>query len=211
MKHVGGSKAKVIAKEFSKAGINCFTHRLSRTTELCHIMNNSAYGAELIFADEMAKLCRAYGVDYHNIMKYTETHNRGFTDLDHARFVRPILMPPNGKIGGHCVTQGATLIPEELRGPILDYLSHYEKLQAAGKNLRIARCQDRAAEIESANKAEASKITAGEPHHATCQNNDGSNVQDLRPIVPDLHMDKSRDTKNDEAAAPSCDGSVGPC
>ena len=137
VKHVGGRKAEVIAREYHKVGISCMTHRLSRTTEIAHILNNAAYGAALIFSDEMNKLCRAYGVDYHEaVMKYTETHNRGFIDLDHSRLVRSILMPPNGRIGGHCVTQGAMLIPEELRGPILDYLAHYEERQGQSR-LRV--------------------------------------------------------------------------
>jgi hypothetical protein len=126
VKHVGGPKAEVIAKEFNKVGIRCVTHRNSRTSELSHILNNSAYGVSLMFADEMAKLCREYGVDYFEaVMKYTATHNEGFRALDHDRLVRSILTPPQGNIKGHCVTQGATLIPEQFRGPMLSALASY--------------------------------------------------------------------------------------
>lgn len=132
-KHIGGPASGAVAKYFSKAGVPCVTHRKARTTELAHILNNSAYGISLMFADEMSKLCREYGVDYFEaVMKYTATHNEGFSALDHERLVRPILTPPGNRIGGHCVTQGASLIPHELRGPLMDRLANYndEELRA---------------------------------------------------------------------------------
>src|SRR5204862_464610 len=83
-----------LGKEYERFGVRCVTHGNAKTTELAHILNNSAYGISLMFADEMAKLCREYGVDYYEaVMKYTETHNRGFRELDHPRLVRSILTP----------------------------------------------------------------------------------------------------------------------
>lgn len=141
-KHVGGPKADAVAKEYRKVGIRCVTHASSRSTEVAHILNNSAYGISLMFADEMAKLCREYGVDYFEaVMKYTATHNEGFAALDHPRLVRSILTPPNGRIGGHCVQQGATLIPENLRGKMLSMLAdynNYEKSVRAEENIKAA-------------------------------------------------------------------------
>lgn len=127
-KHVGGPKADVVAQEYLKVGVKCVTHANPRTTEIAHILNNAAYGVSLMFADEMAKLCREYGVDYFEaVMKYTATHNEGFIALDHPRFVRSILTPPNGKIGGHCVQPAAILIPKELRGKMLALLADYNE------------------------------------------------------------------------------------
>lgn len=125
-KHIGGPAADVVAGYFKRAGVRCITHKKAITTEVAHILNNSAYGVSLMFADEMSRLCREYGVDYYEaVMRYTATHNTGFRALDHERLVRPILTPPNGKIGGHCVTQGASLIPEDKRGRLMDMLAHY--------------------------------------------------------------------------------------
>lgn len=136
-KHVGGPASGVVAKHFEKAGVRCHTHRAARTSELAHILNNSAYGVSLMFADEMAKLCRQYGVDYvEAVMIYTATHNDGFSALDHGRLVRPILTPPSGRIGGHCVTQGASLIPQEIRGPMLERLACYNDEQESAARQR---------------------------------------------------------------------------
>lgn len=125
-KHIGGDCAREVAEYFSVAGVKCVTHRLADTTELAHLLNNAAYGINLMFADEMARLCRIYGVDYYEaVQKYTETNNEGFAALDNATKQRMILTPPNGRIGGHCVKASAQLIPEEQRTPMLKMLAEY--------------------------------------------------------------------------------------
>ncbi len=125
-KHIGGPDAAWWARLYESVGIRCITHKKAIETEVAHILNNSAYGVSLMFADEAARICREYGVDYYEVvMRYTSSHNQGFKALGHERQMRPILMPPCGRIGGHCVQQGATLIPEDKRGWLLDRLAHY--------------------------------------------------------------------------------------
>lgn len=132
-KHVGGPFAPFLAGLFGASGIPIGgIHRRAETTELAHILNNSAYGANIALAREMDKICRAYGLDYTEVvMAYAKTNNEGFTALDQASKVRPILTPPGDKIGGHCVIMSANLIPEHLRGPILDRVAKYN--EEAGK------------------------------------------------------------------------------
>ena len=126
VKHVGGPRAEDLAREYAACGVRCITHGKAATTELAHLLNNSAYGVSLMFADEAERLCRHYGVDYYEaVMLYTQTHNRGFRDLDHPRLVRSILTPPYGRIGGHCVVQGAGLIPGSRRGLLMSALARY--------------------------------------------------------------------------------------
>ena len=125
-KHIGGPKADTLARYFRKAGLKCVTHVKSRTTEVAHILNNAAYGVSLMFADEMAAVCREYGADYGEaVMLYTLTNNEGFRQLDHASKCRMVLTPPNGRIGGHCVTQSANMLPEEKRGLLMSILATY--------------------------------------------------------------------------------------
>lgn len=124
-KHIGGPQAVNFADYFSNVGITSYCHNQSRTTELLHILNNVHYGINLIFADEAAKLCRDYGVDYYDYMKYCETNNAGFSRLGHATKVRPILTPPGGRVGGHCVVQSAQLLPENSRPQLIERLARY--------------------------------------------------------------------------------------
>ncbi len=124
-KHIGGGEAESFRQYFYKAGIPSIAHPKSRTTELLHILNNAHYGVNLMFADDAAKLCREYGVDFFDYLKYTESNNDGYLALGHKTKVRPILTPPGGRIGGHCVNMSAGLIPEEKRPPLIDRLAKY--------------------------------------------------------------------------------------
>lgn len=118
--------AQSISIYFSKIGIPAFPVIRSRTTELAHILNNASYGVNLMFADEMAKLCREYNVDYFTAVQlYTRCNNEGYRKMGLDTKVRTIATPPGGHIGGHCVVQSANLIPEEKRGVILGHLANY--------------------------------------------------------------------------------------
>lgn len=127
-KHVGGPAAKIVGKAFAQAGMPVRTHNRAETTEVAHILNNAAYGVNVMFAAEMARICREYGVDYvESVMEYTRTNNEGYIRLDQASKCRMILTPPPDKIGGHCLVQSANLIPTEKRGPLLDMLAKYNE------------------------------------------------------------------------------------
>jgi len=124
-KHVGGGLSTFFKSYFELAGIQCVTHQKSKTTELLHILNNCHYGINLMFANEAAELCREYGVDYADWMRYGQTNNEGYIALGHPSKVRPVLTPPGEKIGGHCVTMSAGLIPQQKRTDMIFNLAKY--------------------------------------------------------------------------------------
>lgn len=127
-KHIGGPDAAALAQVFAAVGIKTVVHDQAKTTELAHIMSNALYGVQIMFADEMDRLCREYGVDYFEAVQlYSMTHNQGYAAAGVRSKFRPILTPPHGRIGGHCVTQGAGLIPEKMRGPLLDRLAAFNQ------------------------------------------------------------------------------------
>lgn len=126
-KHYGGGYASQLARIFSCAGIPTGrVHAKAATTELAHILNNTAYAVNCVLADEMTRVCRHYGVDYFEaVMEYTRTNNDGFMALGHSSKVRYILTPPGGHLGGHCIQQSAALIPKDLRGVLIDAAATY--------------------------------------------------------------------------------------
>lgn len=129
-KHIGGPQAVQVAEYFRRAGIACIAHGRADTTEAAHIFNNIAYGVNLMLADALQQLCREYGVDYYEaVMKYTETNNIGYSNLDHASKQRMVLTPPGGRIGGHCVTHSAQLVDADKRPALIDMLAKYNDLK----------------------------------------------------------------------------------
>ena len=126
VKHVGGPSAEVFSRLFRLAGVVCYTHELAITTEVAHLLNNSAYGVNLMLADEMQKICRFYGVDYFEaVMIYTQSNNEGFSKIDNKTKTRMILTPPNGQIGGHCVVSSAGIVAKDIKTPLIGMLADY--------------------------------------------------------------------------------------
>jgi UDP-N-acetyl-D-mannosaminuronate dehydrogenase len=127
-KFVAGPRAFEVSEYFKKAGVPCETWPMARMSELAHVLNNLSYAVNVVFADEMAKICRHYGLDYYEVvMRYTQANNDGFSNLGHKSKCRMILTPPNGKIGGHCLTQAAGLLPKEIRTPMVEIVSNFNE------------------------------------------------------------------------------------
>lgn len=132
-KHVGGSCAVEVAEYYEKAGIDCEVHRRAETTELAHLLLNIDYAVALAFADEKARICRQFGVDYiESVMDYTRTNNAGYAALDHSSKSRPVLTPPNGRIGGHCLVQNAEMLAPLMRAagvkvPLVEMIENFNK------------------------------------------------------------------------------------
>jgi UDP-N-acetyl-D-mannosaminuronate dehydrogenase len=115
-KHAGGDGSDKLAFYFDAAGIKCAYHATAETTEVAHLLMNLEYAVLLAFADESARVCRLYGVDFiEAVIAYKGSYNHGFAKLGHPKKARPILTPPNGRIGGHCLVQNA-----EMLAPLLE-------------------------------------------------------------------------------------------
>lgn len=133
LKHVGGPVAEEVSLYFNAAGIKSRHHNRAETTEVAHLLINIDYAVALAFADEKARICRQFGVDYvEAVMAYTASYNRGFESLDHASKTRPILTPPNGHIGGHCLVQNAQMLAPILRqagvkAPMVEMVESFNK------------------------------------------------------------------------------------
>lgn len=126
VKHIGGPKADELAGYYEKAGVKTLTHSNAKTTELAHILSNTLYGINLMAADEFQAICRNYGVDYTEaVLAYNKTSNEGYVKLGHPSKLRMLLTPPNGFIGGHCVRQGAALLPGDTRTPLVNQLANH--------------------------------------------------------------------------------------
>jgi len=83
-------------------------------TELGKILSTSYYGWCIMFAKQCKKLCDKFGADYEDVYtRFNETYDEGYTNLDKKHFVRPVLYPPKGKVGGHCVSQNYALLPQD--------------------------------------------------------------------------------------------------
>lgn len=115
-KWIGGKKAEIIAKHFEKAGMTCVCKPTSELTEASKLMCLAKYGASLVFAQYQQEICNFYGFKYEDILEWDKNYNAHVTE----GFQRPLLTPPHGAIGGHCVVQNTKLLNQQHPHAILD-------------------------------------------------------------------------------------------
>jgi hypothetical protein len=103
----------LLAQEhLTNIGMNVTLVDGSKTTELGKLLDTTYYGVCIDFHRYAKECCEAYGVDFHNaVTRMNQEYNSGYTKLGMEWVLRPVLTPPEGKIGGHCVIPNAHMLP----------------------------------------------------------------------------------------------------
>lgn len=110
---IGGKESEAVGSFFKKAGLDVEVYADAKVTELGKILSTTRYGLSLVFAAEQEALCKKYGVKFEDVvLGYQRMYNEGYKKLGDDKFVQPVLTPPEGKIGGHCIVQNAKLLNE---------------------------------------------------------------------------------------------------
>lgn len=123
---IGGKNAKEIAGFFEEIGLNTEVFKSPKTTELGKLLSTTRYGLNLMFADIEQELCKKHKVNYEEaIIEYQRMYNNGYLNMNEPRFVQQMLIPPNNKIGGHCVVPNARLLFKDIKNPIIGRIAEY--------------------------------------------------------------------------------------
>lgn len=102
------------AAHFARLKIKAQVVHKSKTTELMKLLDTTYYGLCIAFHAYAEKLCVESDVFFERVMTDpNNTYNAGYTKLGKQGVVRPILYPPDGPIGGHCVIPNAALLKEQ--------------------------------------------------------------------------------------------------
>lgn len=84
-----------------------------RELEAAKILITTQYGWDILLAKEIKKICDEWNLDYDQAYtQMTKAYNEWYKSLKNDRVIRPVLTPPTGKIGGHCVSQNFELLPD---------------------------------------------------------------------------------------------------
>jgi len=129
VKYIGAEDSKsgsIAENHFNGLGIKTKVFIPSVTTELGKILDTTYYGLCIAWHGEMEKICERLGVDFEKaVTDFNESYNEGYAALGKPNVVRPILFPPKGEIGGHCVIPNALLLKKYYRGPALELVLKY--------------------------------------------------------------------------------------
>ena len=83
------------------------------TSELAKLASTSYYGMCIAFHAEINSLCDEMGLSFEEVMtEWNKQYNEGYTKLGMDHVVRPVLSPPDKKIGGHCIIPNAKLLKD---------------------------------------------------------------------------------------------------
>lgn len=94
----------------------------SRYTEFLKLRSTSKYGINIAWTDYEKSVTKSIGMDFEAVKEYDRDYNDLYGELELYDYQRYILNPPNGVIGGHCVTQNAELLNEQFPSPMLEQI-----------------------------------------------------------------------------------------
>jgi len=77
----------------------------------------------IAFHDDVDKLCNKNNIPFNDVMtKWNTEYNRGYKLLGKPNVIRPVLTPPKGKIGGHCIIPNAETIKGYFKSDVIEYI-----------------------------------------------------------------------------------------
>lgn len=95
----------------------------STVTELGKILDTTYYGVCIAWHGEMKEICDKFKVDFDSVVTdFNKTYNEGYTKLNKAKFVRPVLYPPQNGKPKHCIVPNATILSRYYKTPVFELL-----------------------------------------------------------------------------------------
>ena len=114
VKYVGGESNTVVyyARGYlEKAGITTKGVSSPEASELSKILCTTYYGWNIIFAKEVKAICDELGLNFSEVYtSWNNFYNQGYSKLGMPQFVRPVLEPTEGSLGGHCIVNNTKLL-----------------------------------------------------------------------------------------------------
>lgn len=130
VKYIGADdkKAGVMAKKHLESlGIKTKLLTSSSATELGKILDTTYYGICIAWHGEMKKVCDKLGVNFNEaVTEFNKTYDEGYTKLGKKNVVRPVLSPPEGFVGGHCIVPNAKILNKFLSSEAIDLVLKYD-------------------------------------------------------------------------------------
>ena len=118
VKYIGADNkkaAELAKKHLESLGMKTEVFDSSTATELGKLLDTTYYGLTIAWHGEMKKLCDKFGVNFdETVTHFNNTYNEGYKELGKHNVVRPVLYPPEGPIGGHCVVFNAEILKKHL-------------------------------------------------------------------------------------------------
>jgi 3-hydroxyisobutyrate dehydrogenase-like beta-hydroxyacid dehydrogenase len=119
-KVVAGNASTEVAEHLNSLGLKVKIYKDAITSEVAKLLSTTYYGVCIAFHDYANKVCKDTGANFFEAMtEWNNDYNEGYRELDMPHVVRPVLYPPEGSIGGHCVIPNAEIIKEIVHSSLI--------------------------------------------------------------------------------------------
>ena len=126
VKYIGADNKKAASsaeKHLKGLGIKTRVFMPSITTEIGKLLDTSYYGLVIAWHAEMKKLCDKYRIDFEKaVTDFNQTYNEGYKKLGKKNVIRPVLYPPGGGIGGHCIVPNTEILEKYFKSQALELI-----------------------------------------------------------------------------------------
>lgn len=113
VKFLGGPEASEVADFFRRANMKVMLFDEPETTEAMKLFSTEYYRTVIEFAHRVKHYCDKNDLNFHEVYTLSnQTYNEGYKELGHPEFMRPVLQPIMGKIGGHCILPNKEMIDD---------------------------------------------------------------------------------------------------
>jgi UDP-N-acetyl-D-mannosaminuronate dehydrogenase len=121
-------KAGMVAKKhLENLGIKTRLFMPSATTEMGKLLDTTYYGVCIAWHGEMKKMCDKAKIDFDKaVTDFNITYNEGYSKLGKKNVIRPVLYPPKGRIGGHCVIPNAKILKKYFKSMAAEMILKYK-------------------------------------------------------------------------------------
>lgn len=117
--HYGGHDAPVVAEILKEYFPEYICHTDAAITEAGKLWELTMYGMEIAMLRYVQTYCQRTNLPFHEVYTlFGSTYNDGWETLGQEQFIKPILFPSEGPIGGHCVVPGAKMLNDGYRNLI---------------------------------------------------------------------------------------------
>ena len=122
VKYIGynDEKDRQLAEKYLGAAMPVKAVKKTEASELAKLLCLARYGINIAFAREQKEMCDKWGLNYQDVvLEYERTYNEGLELVGTPDLKRPLLTPPEGRIGGHCVRENSILLNEQYQSNFL--------------------------------------------------------------------------------------------
>lgn len=107
-----GGFGKLVDQFFTEAGFKP-KYVTPETTEFLKLQSTSNYGLMIEYARYVKSVCDQLGINYAHVKDFNLDYNILYRKMGMSKYQRYILDPPEGNLGGHCVTPNARMLDSQ--------------------------------------------------------------------------------------------------